>query len=305
MGTGAVRWGYAVAPGDGTPLFYEHTDGDRGRCPVALLDGIGCDGYAWRHLRHALRGRALVHGHYRGHGRSSLPRDPARCTIEELADDTAAVLDDAGVERAALVGHSMGVQVALETYRRHRDRVAALVLVNGAPSHLLRTFKGSAALERLLPDVRRWMARAPRAVNRVLRAVVPTRLSFEIAKRVEINGELVDPADFMPYLEGLSRIDATFFGAMLAAAGQHSADDLLPSVEVPTLVIAGARDGFTPPDRSIAMANAIPGSTLLLIEDGSHTTPIERPVEVNQAIAGLLDRTVDPSFASLSSPLRA
>jgi len=175
----------------------------------------------------------------------------------------------------------------------------------GAPSHLLRTFKGSAALERLLPDVRRWMARAPRAVNRVLRAVVPTRLSFEIAKRVEINGELVDPADFMPYLEGLSRIDATFFGAMLAAAGQHSADDLLPSVEVPTLVIAGARDGFTPPDRSIAMANAIPGSTLLLIEDGSHTTPIERPVEVNQAIAGLLDRTVDPSFASLSSPLRA
>jgi pimeloyl-ACP methyl ester carboxylesterase len=152
--------------------------------------------------------------------------------------------------------------------------------------------------------VQRWLSRAPRAVNRVLRAVVPTKLSFEIAKRFEINGALVDPADFMPYLEGLSRMDVTLFAAMLAAAGRHSADDVLPTIDVPTLVIAGARDGFTPPDRSIAMAEAIPGAILLLIEDGSHTTPIERPVEVNQAIAGLLDRSVDPSFASLSNLLR-
>jgi len=214
------------------------------------------------------------------------------------------VLDDAGVERAALCGHSMGVQVALEMFRRHRDRVAGLVLVCGASSNPLRTFRGTATLERLLPDVQRWLARAPRAVNRVLRAVVPTKLSFEIAKRLEINGELVDPADFMPYLEGLARIDATLFAAMLAAAGTHSADDLLASIDVPTLVIAGARDGFTPPDRSVAMAEAIPGAQLLLIEDGSHTTPIERPEQVNRAIADLLVRSVDESFTRTSAELQ-
>jgi pimeloyl-ACP methyl ester carboxylesterase len=270
-----------------------------------LLDGVGCDGYAWRHLRRALGDRALVHPHYRGHGRSSPPRDRARVSIEDLADDVAAVLDDAGVARAALCGHSMGVQVALETYRRHRERVAGLVLVCGASSNPLRTFRGTATLERLLPDVQRWLSRAPRAVNRVLRAVVPTRLSFEIAKRLEINGELVDPADFMPYLEGLARIDVTLFAAMLAAAGTHSADDLLPSIDVPTLVIAGSRDGFTPPDRSVAMAQAIPGARLLLVEEGSHTTPIERPELVNKAIADLLERSIDASFASLSASLHA
>jgi pimeloyl-ACP methyl ester carboxylesterase len=266
---------------------------------------VGCDGYAWRHLRRALAGRVLVHPHYRGHGRSSPPRDLAHLAIEDLADDVAATLDDAGVERAALIGHSMGVQVALETFRRHRDRVAALVLTCGAPSNPLRTFRGTATLERLLPDVQRWLARAPRAVNRVLRAVVPTRLSFEIAKRLEINGELVDAADFMPYLEGLARIDSTLFASLLASAGAHSADDLLGSVDVPTLVIAGGRDGFTPPDRSIAMAEAIPGAALLLIEDGSHTTPIERPDEVNKAIADLLEGRVDAAFANLSGYLRA
>jgi len=272
---------------------------------VALLDGIGCDGYVWRHLRPALADRTVVHAHYRGHGRSNAPRDPDRVTIEDLADDLAAVLDDAGVPRAVLVGHSMGVQVALETYRRHRRRVAGLVLANGAPSHPLRTFHGSAALEKLLPDVRRWLGRAPRAFNRVLRAVVPTRLAFEIAKRVEINGALVDPADFMPYLEGLARVDVTLFGAMLAAAGRHTAEDLLPGIEVPTLVIAGGRDGFTPPDRSHEMVEAIPDAELLWIEEGSHTTPIERPEAVRHAVIELLSRRVDPTFSSVSGLLPA
>ena len=182
----------------------------------------------------------------------------------------------------------MGVQVALETFRRHRSRVAGLVLANGAPSHPLRTFRGSAALERLLPEVRKWLGRAPGAINRVLRAVVPTKLSFEIAKRLEINGALVDPADFMPYLEGLARMDSLVFGAMLAAAGNHSAEDILPAVDVPTLVIAGGRDGFTPPDRSQQMAASIPQAELLWIEDGTHTTPIERPHQINEGVIALL-----------------
>jgi pimeloyl-ACP methyl ester carboxylesterase len=313
------RWGYAVAPSDATPLFYEISEGSRARAPIALLDGVGCDGYVWRYLRRALVGaetaptsgsvtrgvdRTVVHPHYRGHGRSAQPHDRARVTIADLADDVAAVLADAGIARAVLIGHSLGVQVALETFRRHRDRVAGLVLACGASSNPLRTFRGTATLERLLPDVQRWLARAPRTVNRVLRAIVPTRLSFEIAKRLEINGALVDPADFMPYLEGLSRVDVTLFAAMLASAGVHSADDLLPLIDVPTLVIAGARDGFTPPDRSVAMAAAVPGATLLMIEDGTHTTPIERPEQVNSAIKDLLEREIDVSFSSVSGSLR-
>ena len=88
----------------------------------------------------------------------------------------------------------------------------------------------------------------------------------------------------MPYLEGLARIDSRLFIAMLSAANQHSADDLLPTIRVPTLVIAGARDGFTPPERSRAMAGAIPGAELLEIPDSSHTAPIERPAEIDAAI---------------------
>ncbi len=284
-----MRRGYAIAPSDESPIFFEVLRTGAG-APVVLCDGIGCDGYVWRYLIRDLSDRTLVHFHYRGHGRTPAPRDPGRVAIADLADDLAAVLDDLEIERAVLAGHSMGVQVALEAYRRHRGRVSGLVLACGAPSHPLRTFRGAATLEEVLPLVQRWVQRLPRVVNRVSRSILPTRLAFEVAARMEINRELVDPDAFMPYLEGMARIDSRLFVAMLAEAGVHSADDLLADIAVPTLVVAGERDGFTPPELSQKMAAAIPGSTLLMIEAGSHTAPIERPEPVAEAVRALLDQ---------------
>lgn len=281
-------WHWAASPCDGTRLFY--SDDDRGdvRSPVVLCDGIGCDGYVWRYLRRSVVPRRVLHTHYRGHGRSQPPRDLARVSIPDLADDVAAVLDDAKVSRAVLLGHSMGVQVSLETWHRHRDRVAGLVLVCGAPSHPLRTFRGVRTLEDLLPAIERFIVRAPRLVNGVNRAILPTKLALAIAGRVEINRALVRPDDFMPYLEGLARMDVRVFLAMLAAAGQHSSEPWLGEIDVPVLVVAGGRDGFTPPDRSRQMAASIPNSRYLEVPDGSHTAPIERPLEIDRAVLDFL-----------------
>lgn len=285
--------GYAVAPGDGTPLYWEGSvpsspDGDEAPA-VVLSDGIGCDGYVWKYLRRALTDRyRIIHWHYRGHGRSAAPRDPKRVAIADLADDLAAVLDDAGVSRAALFGHSMGVQVSLETARRHRDRVTALGLFCGAAEHPLRTFRGSAGLERVLPVMRDLVGRAPRLFHRVGRTILPTRLAYAIARQLEVNGLLLEEHDFMPYLRGLSRVDPVLFLDMLAEAGRHSASDLLPELDAPVLVVAGSRDGFTPPELSAAIAAAAPRARLLVVEGGSHTAPLERPDYVNQEVLAFL-----------------
>ena len=293
------EWGYAVAKSDGSPLFYESWGARDALTPVVLCDGIGCDGYVWRYLRADLGERFGLHPHYRGHGRTAPPRDKDRVAIADLADDVVCVLDDALVDRVVLIGHSMGVQVALETYRRHPARVAGLVLVCGASSHPLKTFKGSAALEDFLPMIQKWVQRVPGVINRVTRALLPTRLAYEVASRLEIRRELIEPSDFMPYLEGMARIDARLFVAMLSAAGQHSADDLLKDIRVPTFVVAGGRDGFTPPERSRAMAEAIPGAELLEIPNASHTAPIERPNVVDWAIRDFLARRIDEQHKQL------
>ena len=84
---------------------------------------------------------------------------------------------------------------------------------------------------------------------------------------------------------------ATFLD-MLRAAGEHSAEDLLSLVDVPTLVVAGDRDSFTPSEVSRAMAEAIPNSEFVLLKGGSHLGPLERREEVRLAIFDFLDRRV-------------
>jgi pimeloyl-ACP methyl ester carboxylesterase len=290
------RVGYAVSPADGSPIYYRLTEpATDARSPAAILcDGIGCDGYVWKYLRPLLASeRRTIHWHYRGHGRTPEPRDSQRLSIADLADDLACVLDDTDTADAVLLGHSMGVQVVLETYRRHPDRVRGIVLMCGAPAHPLRTFKGRATLDQLLPAVRRTVGRTPRLFRRVSRTLLPTRLSFEIAKRFEVNPELIDERDFMPYLRGLSKVDPSLFLTMLAEAGRHSATELLPEIGVPALIIAGARDGFTPADLSIEMSEAIPNAQLLMIDDGSHTAPIERPELVNDTVIEFIEHRVN------------
>jgi pimeloyl-ACP methyl ester carboxylesterase len=297
-----ARRGFAIARSDGSPLYYELfeavTPARPGATPVVLSDGIGCDGYVWRYVLDDLADHRVIRWHYRGHGRTPAPRDPARLGIADLADDLADVLDELDVPTAVLGGHSMGVQVSLETYRRHGRRVAGLVLVCGAASHPAQVVGGLSTHDEVLPRLQRLVARAPGVFNRLTRAVLPTRLAYEVAARLEIRRDLVEPADFMPYLEGMARVDTRLFVGMLGEAARHSAEALLPSVEVPTLVLSGERDGFTPPDRSRQMARAIPGARLVEIPGGSHTAPLERPELVRAALRDYLDRLATPAGAS-------
>jgi pimeloyl-ACP methyl ester carboxylesterase len=234
-----------------------------------------------------------VSWNYRGHGRTPLPLDPRRIAIPDLADDLAGVIEAAHTGAAVLIGHSMGVQVALETFRRHHDRVAGLVLVCGSYGTPLRTFRGTRALETALPFLHLLAHTVPRVTRLGWRALIPTDLAFVVAKTVEINPDLVRREDFFPYLEGMARVDPLLFLEMLACAGRHSAREILPQIDVPTLVIAGDRDGFTPVGLSRTMAEAIPGAELLVVEGGSHTTPLERPELVRERVLAFLAGRVD------------
>jgi pimeloyl-ACP methyl ester carboxylesterase len=283
------RRGFAVGCDD-TPIFYR-VHGPAQAPAVVFCDGIGCDGYVWKYLEASLAGtHRIVHWHYRGHGRTPMPRHPRRVDIADLADDLAAVLDAAVGDGAGavLAGHSMGVQVCLEMYRRHRERVRGLILLCGSYGTPLRTFKGKRTLEQVLPFVRFAVNRIPGIAQTLVARMVPTELAYQIATRFEINGELIRRDDFFPYLEHMARVDVRLFLEMLAAAGRHTARELLGHITVPTLIVAGDRDGFTPANLSAEMHQLIRDSELHVVAGGSHTAPIERPAEVTERIADFL-----------------
>ena len=260
---------------------------------ILLCDGLGCDGYVWKYLQWVLAERhRILHFHYRGHGRTPLPADISRISIADFAADALSVLEACETERVVLCGHSLGVQVALETWKAAPERIAGLILICGSYGNPLRTFKGKDTLAELLPLLRATVARLPRVAGAFFKHLIPTELSYLLAQKLEINGALVQREDFFPYLEAMSRIDPRMFISTLAAAGQHNALELLPAITAPTLILAGQHDSFTPMALSEKMHQLIPGSELHVVKGGTHTAPIERPAEVTEIIADFLQRRI-------------
>jgi pimeloyl-ACP methyl ester carboxylesterase len=276
-----------VAPAaDTTRLFY----GSRGSGPaLLLLDGIGCDGWAWNHIQpHLAERHRVLHTHYRGHGRSGPLVDPAANDIRTLADDARRVLDAAGVEQVVPIGHSMGVQVALELYRLAPERVRALVLICGSHGRVTHTFHGNDLLDRALPVLIERVAQY-KTIARALWGRLPPAVSYRLARWLrEIDGPALRPEDFRQYVEHLSDIELGLYLAMLQKAGAHSAEDLLPSIRVPTLVISAERDTFTPAEVVRALAEGIPGAEHLELAGASHAAPLERADSINARIDAFL-----------------
>ena len=267
---------------DGTRLFY----GVRGSWPgLVLLDGIGCDGWAWTHIQPhlALRNR-VVHPHYRGHGRSGRVLNLESATIDTLTDDLVRVLDATGLSRTVVVAHSMGTQVALELYRRCPERVRAMVLVCGSSGRITHTFHGNDLLHRMLPvlidKVRKYDS-----IARALWGRLPPALSYRVAGWLrEVDGAALRPEDFKLYVEHLSDIDLDLYLSLLREAGAHSAEEVLGEIHIPTLVIAAERDTFTPRDIVKRMADAIPGAIYRELAGASHAAPSEQPQQINAHI---------------------
>jgi pimeloyl-ACP methyl ester carboxylesterase len=275
---------------DGT-LIYAHHAGGAAPTTALLCDGIACDGFVWKYLWEDLRERlSVAHFNYRGHGRSGAPRNEDRIDVAAHAADADAVRRALGDPPVVLVGHSFGTQVALEAYRLRPEGVRALVLVCGSFGRVTYTFKGSDMLAGVLPDLLSFVTRHPH-IGRALWAHVPPKLALAMARLTgDVDPMRVNPDDVAPYFDHVVHLDFALFLRMLRAAGEHSAEDLLPHVKVPVLVVAGELDSFTPPAVSRAMAEAIPGAELALCEGGSHLLPLERHDEIKRIVSEFLAR---------------
>lgn len=274
---------------DGTSIFY--TDRGQGRPALALCDGILCDGFIWKYLWSELAGVCdVAHWHYRGHGRSGAPVDPTRIDIAAHADDLFAVRKHLGDPPCVVLGHSMGTQVCLEEWRRYPKNVKGVVLLCGSFGKVTHSFRGVPILDKVLPKLMDIVDKQPDIV-RAIWSRIPPEMAFRAALLAgDVDQAHVRREDMLPYLKHMTHVDFPMFLKMLRAAGDHSAEEYLASIDVPVLIVAGERDTFTPASLSEAMAEQIPGAELLMVPGGTHVAPIEQPDLVVGKIKAFVER---------------
>jgi pimeloyl-ACP methyl ester carboxylesterase len=236
---------------------------------IVFLHGAAFDHSVWqwqsRYLAH--HGFTVLAPDLPGHGRSP---GAMRETIGEMAEWVAALLDSAGLTRAAVVGHSMGSLVALETALRHATKVWNLALVGtSAPMPVGEPFLAAAVDDD------------------------PAGLDMEAtwghARSVALSGSPV-PGNF---LYGASRAlngrsAAGVLAADLRACNAWQSDmEKVRVIEIPTLVVAGRRDQMTPARAGQALAKEIPGARLVTLDAG-HSMMSEAPRELLKALREFL-----------------
>lgn len=269
---------------------YEPDRAEPASPPILILDGIGCSGWAFRRIIPTLAERRVVAlVHYRGHGRSPTPPRPWHLGMHVLADDAAALATRIELAPALVVGFSMGVQVSLELYRRHRDKVAALAAVAGPSGRVLEQFQGTDLFGQALPFVLASTRLAGRLSQRLWRRVVPSQLSREIGVRTATNYRRLAASDFDVYMRQLSKVNPELFVAMLEQAHRHSAADVLPDVRVPTMVVAGGQDHFVPLHVMRELAFSIAGARWEVLPEATHALPAEYPAQLLRRLVDFAD----------------
>ncbi len=262
---------------DGTKLFTE-AYGDASKPALVLCDGLGCDGFIWQHfLPEFVDDFYIVHFQYRGHGLSSPPAIKSAMQVSDLRADLLAVMDHYKLDKATLLGHSMGVQVILDFGVHHPERVNALVPMCGSYGHPLDTFHNTDIAGKVLPYLKRAVGLSPRVAQELWSRILTTELAYQIAVNTEVNGKILRREEFGPYFDRLSAMDIEVFLGAVTGLGSHSVEMFLPDLNVPTLVVAGQHDTFTPAWLSERMDELLPNSELLMIPGGSHVAPIEQP----------------------------
>jgi pimeloyl-ACP methyl ester carboxylesterase len=244
---------------DGVEIYYEA----HGSGPALLLThGYSSTSAMWQGQIEALsRHHKLVLWDMRGHGRSDYPEDPAAYSEASTVADMAALLDKVGTERAIVGGLSLGGYMSLAFYRAHPQRVRALLIIDTGPG-----FKKDDARDA-------WNKRARETGDRF------EREGLEVLKSLGLERSSVSHRD----ARGLAR----------AARGMLTQRDagvieLLPDIQVPSLVVVGADDApfLAASDYMVAK---IPGAKKAVIPAAGHAVNIDQPQAFIDAVLPFLD----------------
>lgn len=277
-----VYEGYATS-NDGSKIFYQVIgDGPT----IFCCNGLGVPRYFWRHLvSEFANDYRIISWDYRGHGKSPLPKEFRNLRYSHLIDDARAVIDELDIQNAIGVGHSSGFQILLGLYAEEPERFSALTSVLGTYGKSLSGLFDNPA-SKIIPDLL-YVASVfwPKIVQLGLRFTAMSQIAYIVGG---ISGVLnlkeTDPNELQIYLDHISKLDPLFFATLLQAAEAHSAVDILPTIQVPTLLIAAESDQFVPRRITDAMNKKIKNSELHILPGGSHAALFERPHQINQRL---------------------
>jgi non-heme chloroperoxidase len=265
----------------------------RGR-PIVLLHGLTLAAEIWEHQLSELAaaGFRAVAVDQRGHGSSEV--GAGGVTLDRLVADLREVLEQLDLTDAVLVGHSMGGMVALRflagpgASHPARQRVTALGLVATSASTL--RDRGIFGLGRVGGLARPFAGPTTWVASKLPGGTTPGSDLGLVATRLAF-GEHPSPSQVELTQQIVASVPARVTGPLTVAVFNFDLRTSLASINLPTTVVVGTNDLFTPFRQAERMADAIPGAELVVLDGCGHMVMLERHAQLSAIITQLAGRS--------------
>ncbi|MEU3754207.1 alpha/beta hydrolase [Streptomyces olivoreticuli] len=254
------------------------TDARPGSLPIVLLHALPLGSAMWRVQAEALRarGHTVLTPDQRGFGATPLGTEPP--SLDTVADDLAALLDERGIQDVALAGCSMGGYVAMAFLRRYPGRVRALALfaTRAAADTLDAAAERRKFADLMLDDTLR---------HQLVSRTTPLLLGAGTrANRPELVDEVVAMAT--------AAAPEAVAWAQRAIAARPDSLAVLRATDVPAVVVTGAEDELVTVQEAASTSDALPHGRLVTVPGAGHLQPLEAPDQVTDLLTTLLDDAI-------------
>jgi pimeloyl-ACP methyl ester carboxylesterase len=286
---------HEVLSDDGTRLraWTNDPDGVIDGPTVLLCNGLGTSAWAWPAFLDPDCGVRVVSWNHRGTGGSDRPEDVDRVGIEEFAEDGLSVMDHFGIDRAVLVGWSMGVNTAFEIAARHPERVTGLFAVAGVPGDTFATMLGPLRLPRaaaraVAVNISRALMYGGRLVTPVSTRLPVGRRAIDVISHSGFMLPVADPELARRAVAAFLETPVEWYFHVALHTAQHP-KVRLSRISAPAVFVAGTWD-LLAGARAMASAAARMQEAAYVELSGTHFLQMEHPDRVHDLLREFLRR---------------
>lgn len=243
--------------------------------PILLVHGHPFDHTMWDPQTKSLsKLYQVITPDVRGYGKSGLPKSAAT-RFEDYATDLLALMDTLGIDSFHLSGLSQGGQIIMEIFRQAPSRIKSLIFAD--------TF---ASLD--TPEVKQGRYDTADRLEKEGMDTYSDEVIYKMIKPEHVASQPTVAAHIIKMMKATPPKGAAT--ALRARAERIDyLKDVLPTINIPTLVIVGRQDEFTPVAKAEELQQSLQNCKLVIIEDAGHMPNLEHPEEFNNAVLDFLD----------------
>ncbi|MGH2806980.1 MAG: alpha/beta fold hydrolase [Actinomycetota bacterium] len=265
---------------DGT-LLSTRVSGEGDALPLLVCNAIGANLAPWRRVLVDIeRERRVISWDHRGLLGSGPPASD-RLDAGAHAEDAIAALDHYDAEEIVVASWSNGSRIALELVLRYPERVRAMVIVCGGFGHPLGRLLRYLELPSVLPLVASIGKHFGPSLQAPFRAFVSRPEIAGLVSQSGLVGATADSRLLVELLQGIASCDLRTLMATYEEVVGEGGPELVESIDIPTLLIAGAKDTFTPRRMVEDMAREMNDARLEIYDRATHYLPIEYPAKLS------------------------